>query len=206
MLDPYDEYILERLSQGCKNAAQIFREIQEKGFKGGIRITKASVRFLQSSTKGGRTPQTRTKRAEALSPRELRWLLTLKREKLDQEEQTRLDLLLTVSPEVRTVYTLAQGLLELVRERKGHLLRSWMQEAERSGISEFKTFVAGIERDYDAVKIGLTRPESQGPVDGAVNKIKTRKKLMYGRASFQLLRQKMLHHAPILSGLHLKSA
>ncbi|MBO0790677.1 MAG: transposase [Ktedonobacteraceae bacterium] len=68
-----------------------------------------------------------------------------------------------------------------------------MQEAEKSGIPEVKTFVAGIERDYDAVRIGLTRPESQGPVEGAVNKVKTHKRLMYGRASSKLLRQKMLH-------------
>ncbi|MBO0790678.1 MAG: transposase [Ktedonobacteraceae bacterium] len=119
LLDPYDEYILERLSQGCKNAAQIFREIQEKGFTGGISITKAYVRFLQSSTKDGKVPQTRTKRAEAISPRELRWLLTLKREKLDQEAQERLDRLLTVSSEVQTVHRLSQGFLELVREHKG---------------------------------------------------------------------------------------
>lgn len=193
LLDPFDEYILERLSQGCRNAAQIFREIQEKGFKGGISITKAYVKFLLSSTKEGKAPQTRRQRAEAISPRQLRWLLTLKREKLDLKEQERLDQLLTVSPEVQAVYTLVQGFLELVRERKGHLLRSWMQEAEKLGIPEFKTFVAGIGRDYDAVKMGLTLPESQGPVEGAVNKIKTHKRLMYGRASFQLLRQKMLH-------------
>lgn len=193
LLDPYDEYILQRLSQGCRNAAQIYREIQEKGFAGSLSITKAYVRFLQSSTKDGKAPQTRTQRAEAISPRELRWLLTRKREKLDQEEQERLDRLLTASAEVQTVYTLAQRFLELVRERKGQHLRAWMEKAEKSGISELKSFVAGIERDYDAVKTGLTRPESQGPVEGAVNKIKTHKRLMYGRASFQLLRYKMLH-------------
>ncbi len=193
LLDPYDDYILERLSQGCRNATQIFREIKEKGFKGGISITKAYVKFLLTSTKEGKAPQTRRQRAEAISPRELRWLLTHKREKLDQEEQERVDRLLTVSSEVQTVHTLAQRFLEMVRERQGQQLRGWMQEAEKSSIPELKTFVAGIERDYDAVKTGLTRPESQGPVEGAVNKIKTHKRLMYGRAGFKLLRQKMLH-------------
>lgn len=193
LLDPYDEYILERLSQGCHNAAQIFREIKEKGFTGGISITKAYIKFLLSSTKEGKAPRTRTQRAEAVSPRELRWLLTHKREKLDQEEQERLSRLLTVSPDVQTVHRLAQEFLELVRERKGPQLRAWMEEAEKSSIPELKSFVAGIERDYDAVKTGLTRPESQGPVEGAVNKIKTHKRLMYGRASFKLLRKKKLH-------------
>lgn len=68
-----------------------------------------------------------------------------------------------------------------------------MQEIEKSGIPEFKTFVVGIERDDDAVKTGLTRPERQGLVEGTVNKIKTSKRRMYGRASFTLLCQNMLH-------------
>ena len=50
----------------------------------------------------------------------------------------------------------------MVRERKHHELRSWMQEAIRSGIPELKSFVAGIERDYDAVHAALRLPWSQG--------------------------------------------
>ncbi len=193
LLDPYDDYLLERLSQGCRNAAQLFREIQDQGFSGSLSITKAYVRYLQSSTHDGKAPRTRTQRAEAISPRELRWLLTHKREKLDQEDQARLDQLLTVSTEVQTVHALVQSFLDMVRERTGKHLRTWMEEANQSDIAELKSFVAGIERDYDAVKAGLTLVWSQGPVEGAVNKIKTHKRLMYGRASFPLLRQKMLH-------------
>jgi transposase len=68
-----------------------------------------------------------------------------------------------------------------------------MKEAHESGITELGSFVAGIERDYDAVRAGLTFPWSQGPVEGTVNKIETHKRLMYGRASFTFLRQKLLH-------------
>ena len=112
---------------------------------------------------------------------------------MDQEDRERLERLLTVSDEIQSVHRLSQQFLEIVRERKGHQLRAWMGEAGKSGIPELKSFVAGIERDYDAVKTGLTRQESQGLVEGAVNKIKTHKRLMYGRAGFKLLRQKMLH-------------
>ena len=102
------------------------------------------MRYLQSSTKEGKAPRTRTQRAEAISPRELRWLLTHKREKLDQEDQARLDQLLTVSTEVQTVHALVQSFLELVRERKGQQLRAWMEEAIKSDLPELKSFVAGV--------------------------------------------------------------
>ena len=62
-------------------------------------------------------------------------------------------------------------------------------QARESGIKELNSFVNGIERDYEAVRAGLTFHWSQGPVEGTVNKIKTHKRLMYGRASFPLLRQ-----------------
>lgn len=195
LLDPYEDYLLERWSQGCHNAAQLFREIQEKGFRGANTLVRAYLGHLRKSTAEGQTPRSRKQRTEAISPRELRWLLTRKREKLDQEDQARLDQLLTVSTDVQTVHTLVQSFLEMMRERKGKQLRTWMEQATRCGIAEMKSFVAGIERDYDAVQAGLLLPWSQGPVEGAVNKIKMHKRLMYGRARFKLLRQKLLHQA-----------
>jgi transposase len=42
-----------------------------------------------------------------------------------------------------------------------------MKEARACGIKELGSFVAGVERDYDAVRAGLTLPWSQGPVEGA---------------------------------------
>ena len=70
-----------------------------------------------------------------------------------------------------------------------------MEEASKSGIAELKSFVAGIERDYDAVKAALHLPWSQGTTEGKVNKLKTLKRVMYGRAGFPFLRQRLLHDA-----------
>ena len=40
---------------------------------------------------------------------------------------------------------------------------------------------------------GLTLPYSNGVVEGKVNKLKLIKRMMYGRAGFALLRQRVLH-------------
>jgi len=106
-----------------------------------------------------------------------------------------LDQLLALSEEVRSVYTLLQAFLSMVRERKHERLRPWMEEAAKSGIPELKSFVGGIERDYDAVKAALRLPWSQGVTEGKVNKLKTLKRQMDGRAGFPLLRQRLLHDA-----------
>jgi predicted transcriptional regulator len=194
-LDRYEDYILTRLSQGCKNAAQIYREITELGFSGGQTNVRAYVAHLRKSTTDGSTPAKRSKRAQAVSPRALRWLLTKQRKDLDQEEQAQLDQLLQVSAEVQVVHSLLHAFLDLVRVRKFEQLRPWMEKATTSGIPELKSFVAGIERDYDAVKAALRLPWSQGITEGKVNKLKTVKRQMYGRAGFPLLRQRLLHDA-----------
>jgi len=164
-LDPYEDYLLEHWSQG------------------------------ERTTADGSAPRSRKQRAKAISPRALRWLLAHKRDDLEKEEQARLEQLLNLSPEVQTVYALLQAFLKLVRERKHTELRPWMEQAIRSGIPELKSFVAGIERDYDAVHAALRLPWSQGVTEGKVNKLKTLKRVMYGRAGFALLRQRLLHDA-----------
>jgi len=54
------------------------------------------------------------------------------------------------------------------------------------------TLARGLERDAVALKAALLMPRSNGPVEGNVNKIKLIKRQAYGRASFQLLRQRVL--------------
>jgi len=189
----YEDYILKRWKEGERNAAQIFREISTLGYLGANTTVRASMRHLRTSTLDGSPPRTRKERSKANSPRALRWLLARKREDLDQEEQIRLDQLLKVSADVSLIYALLHTFLSMVRERKPGQLRAWMQEAVKSGLAELKSFVGGIERDYDAVKAALHLPWNQGQTEGFVNKLKTAKRMMYGRAGFELLRQRLLH-------------
>jgi hypothetical protein len=90
------------------------------------------------------------------SPRELRWLLAKRSTDLKPEEQADLTHWLESSYEARTLHDLLQDFLHMLRERRADHLNGWMKEARESGIRELRSFVAGIERDYDAVRNGLT--------------------------------------------------
>jgi transposase len=197
-LDPFYDYLCERFKDGCSNASQLFEELQEKGYRGGETSVRSFVARLRKGLSGMARPPKDAKHGEAVStvsPRELRWLLAKREEELTPEEQQDLKRLLESSQEVEELYSLLQSFLEMLRLRRPERLNGWMKQARESGIQELGSFVAGVERDYDAVRAGLTFPWSQGPVEGTVNKIKTHKRLMYGRAGFPLLRQKLLHLA-----------
>jgi len=193
LLDPYSDYLCQRFHVGCSNAFQLFEELQEKGYRGGKITVRNFVARLRKGLPGVAHPPKQRGAASMLSPRELRWLLSKREEELTLEEKSDLARLVETSQEVKQLYQLLQSFLHMLSTRQSERLSGWLAEARMCGIKELSSFVAGVERDYDAVRAGLTYHWSQGPVEGTVNKIKTHKRLMYGRASFTLLRQKLLH-------------
>jgi transposase len=54
------------------------------------------------------------------------------------------------------------------------------------------TFAAGLRQDGAAVRAALTLPWSSGQAEGQINRLKFLKRQMYGRASFELLRRRVL--------------
>jgi transposase len=54
---------------------------------------------------------------------------------------------------------------------------------------------SGLRHDISAVRAALDLPWTTGPVEGQINRIKMLKRTMYGRAGFELLRQRVLYAA-----------
>ena len=80
----------------------------------------------------------------------------------------------------------------MVRGLEGDKLDAWLEEAEACGAPAMGRFAAGLKKDLDAVRAGLTQRWSNGPVEGFVHKLKLVKRQGYGRAGFDLLRARML--------------
>lgn len=98
-----------------------------------------------------------------------------------------------VSATAETIYQLAQEFFRLVHSRQGAQLDSWLGKVEASGIQELQRFANGLERDKAAVLAGLTLVHSNGQTEGQAIRIKLIKRMMFGRAGFALLRQRVLH-------------
>lgn len=68
----------------------------------------------------------------------------------------------------------------------------WLGEARTCGVRAVETFAQGLEQDGDAVRAALTTPWSNAQSEGQITKLKLLKRQMYGRASFDLLRRRVL--------------
>ncbi len=79
----------------------------------------------------------------------------------------------------------------LVRENNSTPGKSRVRTSQ---IRELQDFVLSIERDKAAVVAGLTLPQNNGLVARKRQQAQTRSaRMMYGRAKFPLLRQRVLH-------------
>jgi transposase len=96
-----------------------------------------------------------------------------------------------LAPDVRAALHAVEEFAVLVRERNGAGLDGWLSRAD--AVPTLKSFATGLRRDEAAVRAGLTLPWSNGPVEGAVNRLKLLKRAGYGRANFDLLRARVLH-------------
>jgi transposase len=71
-------------------------------------------------------------------------------------------------------------------------LDGWLSEVASSGIAELEGFARGLMQDKAVVEAGLSLEWSNGQVEGKVNRLKSLKRAMYGRAGFDLLKARVL--------------
>ncbi len=128
------------------------------------------------------------------SPLHLSWLLVQDRTSLGPREQQMLAFILQ-DEGISRAYSLAQAFVTMIRKRQGEQFDTWLQSCLDSDIPDIQTFAEGLQKEYLPVKAALTFPYSNGPVEGQINKLKYMKRSMYGRGSFELVRQRFLHAA-----------
>jgi transposase len=184
MLDEYAPYLHQRWNQGCTDAAQLCREIRTRGYRGSYTLVRDYLAPLRATT---------TAPAPAPAPPKARkvtaWIMT------HPDHRTRtatrqLAAILAACPELATVQAHVTAFADIMTGRRGQDLEKWITAA--SGQPQLESFAAGLRRDQDAVTAGLTLPWSSGAVEGHVNRIKMLKRQMYGRASPDLLRRRIL--------------
>jgi len=103
--------------------------------------------------------------------------------------------LLRECPELETARANVEAFGRMVRERNLAELDPWLHLARASGLPELQEFAAGIGRDKAAVQAALSYTWSNGQTEGQVNRLKFLKRQMYGRASFALLKRRVLRAA-----------
>lgn len=209
-------YLKQRRAEGITNTLQLHREIVSQGFRGSYatlyvffaaleaglaqegtrpKISSASITATTADTAAATPSTASTKTTSAYSLFERQRIFSIPTEKLDPEQKRWLDEVLRSIPQATKVRELVQGFANLLSKNIAEPVtqfQTWLRSAEEAGIHEFKRLANGLHQDLKAVEAALTLPWSNGQVEGQVNKLKLIKRMMFGRANFDLLRRRVI--------------
>jgi transposase len=188
LIDRHRDYLERRWQEGCHNAAQLWRELRDKGFTGKAGIVRLwATRQRRDLARG--PAKTRRPAVSVPTSRQATRLVLAEDAKLDDTERKLVATLVNAAPEIAEAVAVARAFGALIRQHAADTLDSWITAAR---CSELRGFADSIDRDHAAVAAALRLPWSTGPVEGRINKLKLVKRQMYGRANFDLLRQRVL--------------
>jgi hypothetical protein len=105
---------------------------------------------------------------------------------------SKVDALKSHSQDFAAMRRLAMRFRGILRSKKAGKLGILLKDALHSGLYAMQRFARTLRRDIDAVKNAITECWNNGQAEGQINRLKTLKRAMYGRAGSELLRARML--------------
>ena len=196
---PYEDYILKRWEQGCRNATRIWKEISEQGYPGAYQNVVQITRYLKEQERlGNPVPD----RSPGISASHAAGILVKRSENRSEEETRTLKRLQTVHRVTERCCTLFEEFAGMLRDKEPkqkeqarRSFKGWTERAKASGVAELRAFAVKLLQDTEAVVAAMVLSYSQGQTEGRINKLKLVKRSMYGRGKFDLLRQRVLYAA-----------
>jgi transposase len=197
ILDPWKPYLGQRWNQGITSAPALHQEIRALGWTGSSLTVSRYLRQFRTTTSPGQPPAQLTAPETPPLPRPRKvtgWIMT-RPGKLPSGHAADLARLLDASPALAATAAHVRAFADMMTRRQGLLaLEGWLTAIEASDQPALHSLARGLRRDQEAVTAGLALHWSSGPVEGRNCKIKYLKRLMYGRANFDLLRKMALHN------------
>lgn len=114
-------------------------------------------------------------------------------EKLKDKDKDLLNEVLCVSEELSKIYQSIQSFRAVFDKKVEGSLETWLENNINSEIQHIKKFASKLKKDIDAVSNSLKYNYTNGLIEGQVNRLKTIKRMMYGRAGFAILKQRVLY-------------
>jgi transposase len=202
LLDPWRPSILERWNAGRRGSRRLLREPRGRGYRGSYATLARYTQRLRQAQEGAAPRRPSRKRpplppvvdppGRPLTPRTAAWLALRRPERRDPDGAGRLARLRERDPELAEAVGLAEEFAGLLRAREPERLDPWLARARDGPLPAFRGFAASLATDEAAVRAAATLPWSTGPVEGQINRLKTIKRQMYGRAKLDLLGRRFL--------------
>ncbi|WP_230586522.1 transposase, partial [Priestia megaterium] len=82
----------------------------------------------------------------------------------------------------------------IVSKRSNQGIPGWIETCKMYSFPALDTFITYIEKDLQGVMAACVDPLSNGLSEGHIHRVKMLKRMMYGRASDELLKNECSYH------------
>jgi transposase len=111
---------------------------------------------------------------------------------LTEPQAAKVDAFKASSVDFAVMRRLAMRFRGILRGTDVQKLDQWLHDADRSWLYGIRRFARTLRQDLAAVRNAITEAWSNGQTEGQINRLKTLKRSMYGRAGVALLRARMM--------------
>jgi len=184
LVDPYREHLRARRAQDpAAPLAALLREIKEQGYTG-------SANLLARYICQGRVEADHA----TLSAKSVARLLLTNPDHLRKDQCDLHDKLADACSEMTALAELVAAFANLLTPEASNTVKlsDWINRVRAADLPFLNSFTTGLQRDRAAVEAAFTMPYHNGRTEGVNGLIKLLKRQTYGRASFPLLRHRIL--------------
>ena len=181
LLDPFRTKVYEGI-KSRHTISQINEELQKHGYKGSERTVGEYVRKLKEE-------QIQQKDSYSVSRYAIIQLLYRKESKITSEN---LAIIYDRYPKLPIILDAVRQFSFCLLNGHAIALYIWLSQIKIYEIPQFSSFVIGVLKDLKAVLNNAIYPYNNRLAEGHINKLKLIKRIMYGRASFEILKNKVI--------------
>ncbi|WP_371868313.1 transposase [Salinicoccus roseus] len=165
----------------------IYEKLQGIGYTGAYGAVKVFIAEIRKKKRAKAPMDT-----EYHSRRDIRRILWQNHLEDDSEREI-INRVLKQYPQIQPVYAFISGFRETIalKDHTGFIKLILYEQERKDPLT--KHFIRRLLSDFKSTVNAIVYTESNGFVEGNVNRLKTLKRMMYGRAGFKLLRQRMLY-------------
>jgi predicted transcriptional regulator len=198
-MDVYHDYIVKSLKAGLSRK-DIYDNVVAKGFKGKLSGAydymnklvahySIEVAIFRSSSPDAMQKRKQIEEYDYVTRTDMFSFLWMNKPLSPGHR----DYIYSMNPQICELATCVKEFRQIFDAGRMPLLYLFVEKYKQSDIKLLSVFAKGLEKDMDAVENAVGSNLSNGFVEGTVSKLKTAKRVMYGRASRKLLSAKMMY-------------
>jgi transposase len=204
----YGAFLARSWAEGTTKVRHLFSDIRHRGYTGSYshlaRFLAAWRSWASSGDGDDRSPSDQeapaAPRVQTLDPMTGRQISLLTaaalcvkpRGQMTARQIASVDALKAASAEFTAMRHLAMRFRGLLRGGTAERLDIWLNDARKCGIYGMRRFARTLRQDIKAVRNAVLESWSNGQTEGQINRLKTLKRAMYGRAGVDLRRVRIM--------------